>query len=168
MIYVLQVLGGKEERTRDLIAKLVNPEICRECFVPYCEVSQCHHGAWQTSKKIMFPGYLFIETGDVKTLAVELGKVPSLTKLLGNSEKFVPLSKQEVNLIERFTNGGHVMEKSTGVIEGDEVKVFEGPLQGLEGLVKKIDRHKRLAFLEIQMFGRTLTVKAALEIVTKR
>ena len=57
---------------------------------------------------------------------------------------------------------------STGVIEGDQVIVTEGPLRGYEALISMIDRHKRLAFLEMHMFGRTKIVKVGLEIVSKR
>ena len=54
------------------------------------------------------------------------------------------------------------MEFSQGVIEGDEVKVTKGPLKGQEAKIRKIDRHKRLAFLEMHMFGRTKVVKVGL------
>ena len=43
----------------------------------------------------------------------------------------------------------------------------DGPLQGKEGLIKKIDRHKRKAYLELPMFGRMQTVQVGLEIVAK-
>jgi transcriptional antiterminator NusG len=46
--------------------------------------------------------------------------------------------------------------------------VTKGPLRGYEGLIANIDRHKRTAELEIQMFGRTKRVRIGLEIVRKR
>ena len=56
---------------------------------------------------------------------------------------------------------------STGVIEGDRVIVTDGPLVGREALISKIDRHKRLAYLDMRMFGRIKTIKVGLEIVRK-
>lgn len=53
------------------------------------------------------------------------------------------------------------------MIEGDEVKVVKGPLRGQEAKIVKVDRHKRLAWLEMHMFGRTKVVKVGLEIVSK-
>ena len=38
---------------------------------------------------------------------------------------------------------------------------------GYEGGIQKIDRHKRLAYVEIKMLGRTTVVKLGLEIVSK-
>ena len=57
---------------------------------------------------------------------------------------------------------------SEGFIENDRVVITSGPLQGNEGLIRKIDRHKRKAYLEIDMFGRKLKTQVGLEIVRKQ
>ena len=57
---------------------------------------------------------------------------------------------------------------SKGLIVNDQVIIREGPLKGNEGLIKKIDRHKRRAYLELEMFGRTVETQVGLEIVEKR
>ena len=59
------------------------------------------------------------------------------------------------------------VEMSIGIIEGDRVHIFEGPLQGMEGLIRKIDRHKRMAYLEVEMFGRMVEMRVGLEIIEK-
>lgn len=60
------------------------------------------------------------------------------------------------------------MELSTGIIEGDHAIILNNPLMGRDGLIRKIGRHNRLAFLEVDMLGRKKTVKLGLEIVAKR
>ena len=40
--------------------------------------------------------------------------------------------------------------------ENDRVQIVSGPLTGMEGSIRRIDRHKRIAHLEIEMFGRTV------------
>ena len=40
-------------------------------------------------------------------------------------------------------------------------------LQGMEGAIRKIDRHKRIAVLSLDMFGRTVDMKVGLEIIEK-
>ena len=54
------------------------------------------------------------------------------------------------------------------VIEGDRIIVLKGPLVGREGWIRKINRRKRTAYLEIEMFGRTIQTKIGLGIVRKR
>ena len=56
---------------------------------------------------------------------------------------------------------------SQGVIEGDTVIITSGPLTKLSGEITYIDRHKRLAMVRVEMFGRFMDVKLGLEIVHK-
>ena len=57
---------------------------------------------------------------------------------------------------------------SEGVIEGDRIVVLKGPLVNRTGWIRKINRRKRTAYLEIEMFGRTIQTKIGLGIVRKR
>ena len=56
---------------------------------------------------------------------------------------------------------------SEGYITGDKVTVTRGPLIGLEGDIRKIDRHKRRAYLDVTLFGRTVPASVGLEVVRK-
>lgn len=56
---------------------------------------------------------------------------------------------------------------SSGIIENDRVQILSGPLMGMEGNIRRIDRHKRIAYMEIEMFGRTVEMKVGLEIIRK-
>ena len=79
----------------------------------------------------------------------------------------MPLTADERDWFLAFSDAAHVVRMSEGVIEGDTVKVTRGPLMGREGLIRKIDRHKRRAYLEVTMFGRTIPASVGLEIVRK-
>ena len=54
-------------------------------------------------------------------------------------------------------------------IEDFELKKVQNPIfeNGVEEFVKKIDRHKRKCWLEMEMFGRTVTMQVGLEVVSK-
>lgn len=97
------------------------------------------------------------------------GRVALFVRVVGgHDEQYVPLTREEVAWLLALTNAEtHTVEFSEGVIEGDEVKVTKGPLKGQEAKIVKVDRHKRLAWLEMHMFGRTKVVKVGLEIVSK-
>ena len=57
---------------------------------------------------------------------------------------------------------------STGYIEGDHIIITDGPLKGYEALIKKIDRHKRIAFIEINLLNQPNIIKVGLEIISKQ
>lgn len=169
MWYVIQTMGGKELHVLGLMQKLVEPGLLEESFVPRYEVKKRIQGEWQSRFEVLLPGYIFIVTDDPDRLESELRSVPKFTRILRSNDKFFPLDNQEVAFINAFTEPGHrVVGMSTGVIEGDEIVVLSGPLMGRTALIRKIDRHKRLAYLDVSIMGRSKTVKVGLEIVRKR
>ena len=59
------------------------------------------------------------------------------------------------------------MEMSEGIIEPSRIRILSGPLMGMEGQIRKIDRHKRKAWIEVELFGRIQRVEVGLEIPMK-
>lgn len=167
-IYVVQVIGGRERTGAELVRKHAG-DVIEECFLPTCELMKRKGGVWRKVQELLFPGYLFVKTRHPERLAERLRGIPVFMRLLGGNDSFTPLSRDEGIWLEAFTTAKtHVVEMSLGIIEGDTVLVIEGPLKGHEARIEKIDRHKRLAYLDMYMFGRTKSVRIGLEIVRKR
>lgn len=168
-MYVLHVPGGRERVAQELLTKLLG-ELVNECFVPASEVMRRRGGEWHRVQELLFPGYVFVSTADIEGVAERLGEMPFYVRVIGGSEDaFVPLTAEEVVWLSALTDvESHVVEMSVGVIEGDRVVVVSGPLRGHEGEITRIDRHKRVAYLDMHMFGRTKSIKVGLEIVSKR
>lgn len=169
MWYVVQTVGGQEKQVLALMEKLVDPELIQELFIPQYEIMKRTLGEWKKRSEVLLPGYVFVVTDNPSKLQEALRSVSKFTRLLGNNDVFTPLDDLEIVFINAFTKPGHrVVEFSSGVIEGDEIVILNGPLMHQAGLITKIDRHKRLAYLEIDILGRVKTVKVGLEIVRKR
>lgn len=115
----------------------------------------------------MFPGYIFLVTGRVEELFYRLKEVPELTKILGDGREFIPIKDEEKALLQQMGNEEHVTEMSVGYLTGKQVVILSGPMKGMDGKIKKIDRHKRMAVLEVGMFGRWVDVRVGVEIVEK-
>lgn len=176
MWYVIQVLSGREGKACGLIrlcAEGVRAEdgkpVLKECFVPRYQVERKFHGRYETLTRTLFPGYVIAATNRVGALNERLREAPTLTRMLGSEKSFTPLDQAEMRLINAFTSEKRrVVGVSRAVAEGDEVKVTEGPLFGLEGLIARIDRRKGTAHLITTMFGRPMNVEMGLVVVTKR
>ena len=167
-IYAIQVGSGQEAKVEELIRRFVDESVIGEIFVPCFEAMRRWKGEWHKRTERLTPGYLYVETSDVEKLALQLRRVPAFTKLLGNNEVFIPLNDDEVAWLNAFTgNDRRVIEMSEGIMEGSKVIVLCGPLMGHEAEIKRIDRHRRTAELEIHMLGRVKTIRLGLEIVSK-
>lgn len=119
-------------------------------------------------KQVLFPGYVFVVTEDLITLFDSLKKINGLTKLLKTGDEFVPLTEEEKAFLLQFGGEEHVVEISKGILEGSTVKVISGPLVGKEGLIKKINYHKRKAYLELDMFRHRQLIEVGLEVIMEK
>ena len=116
----------------------------------------------------MFPGYLFLITGQIREVYHQLKAVPELTRLLGDSDGPVPLDEREIAFLKEFGGSEHVIDMNEGYIAGERIIVTSGPLKGKEGMIVKLDRHKRTARIRVEFFGgRQAEVGIGLEIVRK-
>ena len=167
-IYAIQVASGQEAKVEELIRRFVDEALVGEIFVPRFESMRRWKGEWHKRTERLTPGYLYVETSDAEKLALQLRRVPTFTKVLGNNEVFIPLNDEEVAWLNAFTGGDRrAIEMSEGIVEGNKVIVLRGPLRGHEAEIKRIDRHRRMAELEVSMLGRIKTIRLGLEIISK-
>lgn len=167
MWYVVQVRSGTEHNIRVQCNKKIPDAIMERCFIPYYEEKKKQNGTWNTLQKVLFPGYIFMITEDVEKLFFHLKTIEGMTKLIGTGQDIIPLKEEEITFLKRFGGEEQIVSMSEGIIEGTQVIITSGPLMGMEGLIQKIDRHKRKAWLDLELFGRMQQVEVGLEITRK-
>ena len=165
--YAVQVRTGREQATAELCLARIPRVILEDCIIPRFERMRRYQGDWHYEQPPMFPGYIFLVTDQVDILFAKLKQIPNLTKILGDGTEFIPLKQEEVRFLKYMVNEVYIAEMSKGYIIGDVVTVISGPMKEMKGKIKFIDRHKRLAVIEIEMFGRKTEVRLGLEIVKK-
>ena len=167
MWYVIQTSTGKEEKIRQECEARISKEILSHCVLPLYEEKIRYKGQWHIQKKKLFPGYLFLVSDNLDELYEQLKKINAMTKLLGAGDDIIPLTQNEIDFLLRFAGDEELVKMSQGIIIGDKVTILSGPLKGMESTIQKIDRHKRKAWLNLEMFGRQQLVEVGVEIVKK-
>lgn len=158
----------RHRRKHPLSVSAVNKQQClRTLLYPILPTEETISGEWHIQERILFPGYVFLIAENPEKLVNELRKVIGLTKLIGTGDEIVPLVQKEIDLLMKIGTDKQLVEMSSGIIENDRVQILAGPLMGMEGNIRRIDRHKRMAYMEIEMFGRTVEMKVGLEIIRK-
>ena len=171
MWYVVQVRTGTEKEIITQCEKKIDHGILKRCFVPYYEAMKKYKGEMAPGTVvILFPGYVFMITDEVESLYLELKSIIGLTKLIGTGREVIPLKKEEVDFLtafgkERWGAGGRNVDRNFGK---RLCPYHRRSAERAGAMIRKIDRHKRKASLEIPMFGRILETQAGLEIVEKR
>ena len=54
------------------------------------------------------------------------------------------------------------------VSEDDKITILSGPLKNMEGCIKKIDLHRRIAKVEVNFMNRKTVIHLGIEMVEKR
>ena len=168
MWYVIQVINGREEAMRELIERVIPAGVIEELFSPQYETEIKKNGAWLRTNKPLLPGYLICATRDPRTVEQYLLQIGEFARVLSQGGEFVPLAKDETQLLACFTaKGERVVPMSECLKEGDRVTVTAGPLLGHEGLIKTINRHKNTAYLEFDLCGRRVTTRMGCAVLTQ-
>jgi transcriptional antiterminator NusG len=161
----MQLRSGTEHKILAKLTSLADPEILERGFVPLYEQKKRYQGKWHIEEKILFPGYLFLVTDKIDKLVQELSRILGSSHILKTGDEIVPLTDQEVELLQRMGKQDQKVEMSIGIIVNDKVRITSGPLVGMEGLIKRINRHKRVANLSLEMFGGVTDFQVGLEII---
>lgn len=173
MYYVMQVASGMEEKVEEQIALVIERELYDRCFHPVRHVKKKIRGEWKELHEKLLPGYVFIMSKDIREFYLELQHIPAFTKMLGkDEEQFIPLPEQEVEWLERITGSreqeAEVQISQVSVSEEDIITILSGPLKDMEGRIKKVDLHRRIAKVEVDFMNRKTVIHLGIEIIGKK
>lgn len=167
--HVLHVLGGSEIKIRDFLCK----DFRNTAFIPKKKKVFRKQGVNNIEESVLFPNYVFVKTTMdyfefMKYIQTNLIGIDGFIKLLKHDKVGTDsLMADEIDFLKRFLNDEFLVDESIGILEGDKVIVLNGPLVGYESMIRKIDRHKRLAWVLVNMFGEERTISIPLEIIRK-
>lgn len=164
MWYVLWTNVGTEEKTRLHINRHVDPSLYTQCKILYRNKRHYFGGESKIVPLLLFPGYIFVETDNVKEFAEAVYQFPGRKIVLQTDDLFCPIRKEEEFLVTDLANSKGIIEMSKGYMENDHIVVTEGPLQGYEKYIKKIKKRMNTAILEITVFDKIVEYSLGLEI----
>ena len=173
MYYVMQVAAGTEDKVEEQVKVMVGKELYDSCFHPMRHVKKKFRGEWKKIQEKLLPGYVFITSERVQELYQELRYVPVFAKLLGkDGEQFDHLSEHEAGWLEMIMGSldqnMEVPLSQVSVSEEDAITILSGPLKNMEGCIKKIDLHKRIAKVEVDFMNRKTVIHLGIEMVGKK
>lgn len=171
--YVLFVESGQEEVVQKFL-NLYFDETLLHSVVPKRRVPEKKAGSIKHVLRKMFPGYVLIKTRMTDEVFHTLKKVPRCYKLLSQGKiyskeegtYYSKIDESEMTLILKLIGDGEIVDYSGIYIENSRVFVTSGPLQGMEGIITKIDRHKKRAKIHLNFMGAEKVFDLGVEILS--
>jgi len=161
--YVLKTVSGQELKIKAYIEDEIEyhklQDFVGQIVVPMEKVIQIKNGKKVQKEKVYYPGYVMIEA-DLK------GEVPHLIKSIPGVISFlsatkggepIPMRMSEVNkMLGRVDELAESDENLMNIpyLVGETVKVIDGPFNGFNGTVEKINEEKRKLEVMVLIFGR--------------
>jgi transcriptional antiterminator NusG len=167
--YTLRVQSGRE---RTLLERM-NRDKERgdlpiiEAFYPTEKTITNRNGQRIMREKVLFPGYIFVETKYVGELEYWVKSTPGAAGLLkdaaGNPIWVKQYELEKMRAKGDETDTAMVLEYSSG----ERVRILGGPFSGFEGDVKEMNRQKNSVKVSVKIFGRENFIEIPLDDVER-
>ncbi len=160
--YVIRSVSGKENKIKEYIESEVNrlnlQDYVEQILVPTEKVIQIRNGKKYNKERVFIPGYIMIQanlTGEVPHVIKSVnGVIGFLGEVKGGDP--VPLRQAEVNRLLGKVDELSVQDENVNIpyTIGETIKVIDGPFNGFNGTVEKINEEKRKLEVMVKIFGR--------------
>lgn len=167
--HALFVVTGQEEKVKTFLENRFRERGLEADFiVPKLIINERKQGVWREVVRKMLPGYVLVR-GVIDTEEYYMLKgTPGLYKLLRSGNDFCPIPEEEILVLGTLLSEGDVIGESTITFdEGDTVRVLDGPLKGLEGMIVGINKRKGRARIKLSFLGDDRTIDVAVNVLGK-
>ncbi|MCX7920823.1 MAG: antiterminator LoaP [Clostridia bacterium] len=162
--YAVFVETSKEEDVQKWLEFHFNKESLQS-LVPKRKLKEKRSGKSYSVIKKLFPGYVFIRTSmDLDKYRI-ITSVPRLLRILNTGTYYSQIEDEEMSLILKLVGEDSIIDYSRIFIENSRVLVKDGPLYGIEGIIKKINKHTNRAKVQLNFMGEPRFVDVGIEIL---
>ena len=160
--YVVRSVSGQENKIKSYIESEVSrlnlENFIEQVLVPTEKVIQIRNGKKVNKERVYFPGYIMIQANLAGEIPHIIRAINGVIGFLGEVKggEPVPLRQNEVNRMLGKVDELAVQDESVYIpfIIGETVKVIDGPFNGFNGNVEKINEEKRKLEVMVKIFGR--------------
>jgi transcriptional antiterminator NusG len=160
--YVVRAVSGQENKIKSYIesdiARLGLSDFVEEVLVPTEKVIQIRNGKKVNKERNYFPGYIMIKANLSGEVPHIIRSITNVIGFLGETKggEPVPLRKAEVNRMLGKVDELSVQTENVAIPFkiGETIKVIDGPFNGFNGSIEKVNEEKRKLEVMVKIFGR--------------
>jgi transcriptional antiterminator NusG len=130
-----------------------------ETFLPLIERWSRRRDRRKRINLPLFPGYLFVRTPMDAYSHLEILKTDSVVRILGNDGTPIPIPDEEIFTVQALIKSGMSVTACAYLKEGMRVRVVNGPLVGIEGILLKTQPQKNRLVLSVDLLKESVSVE---------
>ncbi|KGO94369.1 transcription termination/antitermination protein NusG [Flavobacterium subsaxonicum] len=160
--YVVRAVSGQENKVKNYIeteiSRLGMSDYISQVLVPTEKVVQVKDGKKISKDRVYFPGYVMVEANLTGEIPHIIKSITGVIGFLGETKggDAVPLRLSEVNRMLGKVDELSVKTDNVSIpfTIGETIKVTDGPFNGFNGTVEKVNEEKRKLEVMVKIFGR--------------
>lgn len=161
--YALFVATGNEDRVKERLHFSLGTEL--RAVVPKRRMRERHNGIWMDKIRTLFPGYVLLNGEITGKNYFVIRDIPGVIRLLQDRDGPQVIDENEIAIISRLTIQNEIIGFSKVYMEGNRVRVIDGPLVGLEGYIASIDKRKGRVKVALNLLGEIRTVELSVTMI---
>jgi transcription termination/antitermination protein NusG len=131
-----------------------------ETFLPTLKTWTRRKGVQSTIAVPMFPGYVFLRHAIDKRTYVEILNARGVVRILGERwDRLTPVPAGEIDTIRRVAVADVPAFPHPYLRAGQQVRIGDGPLAGLEGILISTKPQKGLVVVSVDLLQRSVAVE---------
>lgn len=131
-----------------------------DLFLPQAESWRQRRGKCHKIRMPIFPGYLFLRGTIDKVSYLEVLRTPGAVRLLGETwNRLAVVPEEEILAIQRMVMSEEPLCPFPNPKVGERLRVKDGPLEGIEGLLVEIDRRRSLFVVTFELLQRSVAIR---------
>ena len=131
-----------------------------DVFLPMITVWSRRGGRRHQIQLPMFPGYLFVRHTIEKASCIEILKTKGLTRILGERwDRPALVADAEIETVQRLLEATLPLQAHPYLQEGQRVRIVEGPLADIEGMLVQVKSNKGLLVVSVNLLQRSVAVE---------
>ncbi len=162
--YIVHTYSGFENKAKlaleERIRSLKKEAFFGEVIVPEENVVELVKGQKKTTKRRFFPGYILVKMFLNDETWHIVKNTPKITGFVGDKIKPVPVPESEVQkMTNRIAEGQVKPRPRISFLEGESVRVVDGPFSNFSGVVEDVNPDKGKVKVLVSIFGRSTPVE---------
>jgi len=160
--YVVKTVSGQENKVKmyieNEIIRLGMQSQVGQVVVPVEKVIQLRNGKKYQKEKVFYPGYVMLEANLIGEIPHAIKNLPGVISFLSATKGGDPLPMRKAEVNKKKKKMDELSEEDNKInipfIINETIKVIDGPFNGFNGTVEKINEEKRKLEVMVLIFGR--------------
>jgi transcription termination/antitermination protein NusG len=161
--HALFVFTGGEDKVKERLQYRFKDQF--RIMVPKRKLRERKNGSWYYRTRVLFPGYVILKGNIDAETYYDMKSIPGIIRHLKTGNELASITEGEMNTLSKLVCNEDEIGISSLLIENGNIRIIEGPLYSMEGIIKDINTRKGRAKVVLSFLGEERVVELGVSLL---